>query len=72
MLLSLLFAMIFGSSGESEFITEIPNFEKEVKHYVRDGGRRDTLLMLIDEYESAINDYGKEKKKLQKKKLQLL
>ncbi len=67
MLLGLLFAMIFGSGGESEFATSIPNIQKEVKQNITDKARRDSVLVLIKDYESAINDYLKEKDRLQEK-----
>lgn len=66
MLLGLLFAMIFGSGGESEFISTVPNFKKEVKINIADEARRDSILVLIDEYEGAIKDYEKENDRLQK------
>ena len=67
MLLALLFAMIFGSGGESEFISTVPNFKKEVKINISDEARRDSILVLIDGYEGAIKGYKKEKERLQKK-----
>ena len=66
MLLALLFAMIFGSGGESEFISTVPNLKKEVKINIEDKARRDSILVLIDGYEGAIKDYEKEKDRLQK------
>ena len=66
MLLALLFAMIFGSGGESEFISTVPNLKKEVKINIEDKARRDSILVLIDGYEGAIKDYEKENDRLQK------
>ncbi len=67
MLLGLLFALIFGSGGESEFVSSVPNLQKEVKRTVTDKARKDSILVLIDRYEAAIKDYEKEKDRLQEK-----
>jgi hypothetical protein len=66
MLLALLFAMIFGSGGESEFVSAVPNLKKEVKINIEDKARRDSILVLVDGYEGAIKDHEKEKERLQK------
>lgn len=66
MLLALLFAMIFGSGGESEFISTVPNLKKEVKINIEDKARRDSILVLIKGYEGAIKDYENERDRLQK------
>jgi hypothetical protein len=65
MLLGLLFALIFGSGGESEFASSVPNLKREVKINITDKVRRDSVLVLVDRYEAAINDYEKEKDHLQ-------
>ncbi len=67
MLLGLLFAMIFGAGGESEFATSIPNIQKEVKQNIVDKERRDSVLELIKDYEDAIKVYEKETDRLQEK-----
>lgn len=59
--------MIFGSGGEAEFVSMIPNLDKEVKRTVHDKERKKDILALIDEYEAAIKDYAREKQGLQEK-----
>jgi len=66
MLLGLLFALIFGSSGEAEFASSLPNLKKEVKYMIPDDDRRDSITILIDAYEGAIKDYTKENDRLRK------
>jgi len=69
MLIGLIIALIFGFSrgAESEFAPYIPNIKKEIKRNVPDKSRKDTLLLLVKDYEKTIKKYDKEKKKLQKK-----
>jgi len=43
MLLGLLFGLIFGAGGESEFVLSVPNLKKEVKRNIEDKARRDSL-----------------------------
>ena len=66
MLLALLFALIFGPGGESEFISTIPNLKKEIKINIPEKARRDSLLMLVNEYESSIKSYQKTTDKMLK------
>lgn len=66
MLLGLLFAMIFGSGGEAEFVSSLPKLRKEIKYMIPDEDRRDSIAVLIDGYEAAIRGYEKEKDRLQK------
>lgn len=63
MLIGLLLALIFGGGAESEFASSIPNLQKEIRRHVEDEIRKDTLLLLVKEYESTIKLYEKEKKK---------
>jgi len=65
MLLGLLFALIFGSSGEAEFVSVVPNIDKEIKKNIPEKSRRDSILLLVDAYERAIKKYSKEKDRLQ-------
>lgn len=63
MLIGLLLALIFGGGAESEFASSIPNIQKEIRRHVEDEIRKDTLLLLVKEYENAIKLYEKEKTK---------
>jgi len=65
MLLGLLFALIFGSGGESEFVSSVPDLKKEVKVNIADKDRRDSILVLIDHFEGDIKEYAKETDRLQ-------
>ena len=67
MLLGLLFALIFGSSGEAEFASSLPNLKKEVKYMIPEKERRDSITILIDAFDGAIKDYKKENDQLRKK-----
>ena len=66
MLLGLLFAMIFGSSGEAEFASSLPNLKKEVKYMIPEKERRDSITILIDAYDRTIKEYTKENDQLRK------
>lgn len=66
MLLGLLFALIFGPGGEAEFVSTVPNLDKEVKRTITDKERKKDLLELIDAYETAIKEFTKDKEQLQK------
>ncbi len=66
MLLGLLFAMIFGSSGEAEFASSLPNLKKEVKYMIPDDDRRDSITILINAFDGTIKDYTKENDRLRK------
>jgi hypothetical protein len=66
MLLGLLFALIFGPSGEAEFVSVVPNLDQEIKQTITDKERRKDLLDLVDAYEGAIKEFTKDKKQLQK------
>ena len=61
MLIGLLMTLIFGTGAESEFAFNIPNIQQEIRQYVEDEQRQDTLLLLVREYESAIEKYEEEK-----------
>lgn len=64
MLIGLLIALIFGTSGaESEFDSSIPQIKKEIRRHVEDDIRKDTLLLLVKEYEGSIKEYEKKKNK---------
>jgi hypothetical protein len=69
MLIGMLITLIFGVSGgaESEFASYIPNIKKEIRQNVSEEIRKDTLMVLIKDYEKAIKKYDKEKEKLLKK-----
>lgn len=53
--------LIFGTGAESEFAFNIPNIQQEIRQNVQDEHRRDTLLLLVREYEGAIQKYEEEK-----------
>jgi hypothetical protein len=57
--------MIFGAGGEAEFVSAIPNLDKQVKQTIPDKERRKDLLNLVHEYEASIKTYAKEKERLQ-------
>lgn len=63
MLLGLLLALIFGGGAESEFASSIPHIQREIRRHVEEPSRKDTLLILVKDYEKAIKNYEKEKKK---------
>jgi hypothetical protein len=67
MLLGLLFALIFGPGGEAEFVSAVPNLDKEIKRTITEKERKKDLLDLVDAYEGAIKEFSKDKKQLQKK-----
>jgi len=68
MLIGLLVALIFGVSGaESEFASNIPHLKKEIRQNVPEKARKDTLMVLLKEYDKINKKYDKEKKKLLKK-----
>jgi len=67
MLIGLIIALIFGTSGaESEFASYIPNIKKEIRQTVSEKARKDTLLVLVKDYERTVKKYDKKKKKLLK------
>ena len=67
MLIGLIIALIFGVSGtESEFASSIPNLKKEIRQNVPEKVRKDTLMVLLKEYEKIVKKYDKSKKKLLK------
>jgi hypothetical protein len=68
MLIALIIALIFGVSGgaESEFASYIPNIKKEIRQNVPEKARKDTLMLLVKDYERTLKKYDKEKKKLRK------
>jgi hypothetical protein len=67
MLIALIISLIFGVAGEeSEFATSIPHIKKEIRQNVQEAERKDTLIVLVKDYEKAIKQYDKEKKKLRK------
>jgi len=67
MLIGLIVALIFGVSGaESEFASYIPNLKKEIRQNVHEEARKDTLMVLLKEYDKFNKKYDKEKKKLLK------
>jgi len=67
MLIGLIVALIFGVSGaESEFASYVPHLKKEIRQNVPEEVRKDTLMILVKEYEKTIKKYDKEKKKLLK------
>jgi hypothetical protein len=55
MLIGLLIALIFGSGAESEFASSIPHIKKEIRQIVPEEARKDTLILLVKNYEKAIN-----------------
>ncbi len=67
MLLGLIIALIFGvDSDTSEFASYIPHIKKEIRNHVPEGSRKDTLLLLVKDYDKTIKKYDKKKKKLKK------
>lgn len=58
--------MIFGPGGEAEFVSAVPNLDKEIKQTITDKERRKDLLDLVDAYEASIKEFSKDKKQLQK------
>jgi hypothetical protein len=58
--------MIFGSSGEAEFASSLPNLKKEVKYMIPDDDRRDSITILIKAYDVTIKEYTKVNDKLRK------
>ena len=67
MIIGLLMALIFGAGAESEFTSSIPKIKKEIRQHVTEKPRKDTLLVLVKDYEKAIKKYEKEKKRNFKK-----
>jgi hypothetical protein len=68
MLIGLIIALIFGVSGgaESEFASYIPHLKKEIRQNVPEKARKDTLMILVKDFERTIKKYDKKKKKLLK------
>lgn len=67
MLFALILAIILGTSGaESEFASSIPNIKREIRQNVPEKARKDSLLVLVKEYEKVIKKYDKEKKRFKK------
>ena len=68
MLIGLIIALIFGVSGgaESEFASYIPHLKKEIRQNVPEKARKDTLMLLLKEYDKINKTYEKQKKKLLK------
>ena len=68
MLIGLLISLIFGTTGgaESEFASYIPNIKKEIRQNVSEEARKDTLMVLVKDFEGTIKKYEKKKKKLTK------
>jgi len=67
MLIGLIMAIIFGGGAESEFVSSIPNLQKEIRQHVIDDARKDSLLILVKDYEKAIKKYEKEENQYKKK-----
>jgi len=70
MLIGLIIAIIFGASATgdaSEFATQIPHLKKEIRQHVPEKERKDTLMLVLKDYERTVKKYDKQKKKLKKK-----
>jgi hypothetical protein len=66
MFIGLLFSIIFGSGAESEFSASIPDIQKEIRQHVTDVERRDTLLLLVKNYEDAVKQFDQWKNQYRK------
>ena len=59
-------AILLGGGDESAFVSSIPKLKKEIKRNVVEKARKDSLLVLLDDYEKAIKKYEKGKSKYKK------